>query len=59
MPITKLLIDNEWQSFLTKKDPGLELKSPYMEMPLSHWKIAVKVVDIFGNDTMKVIEVGV
>lgn len=54
------IFENEWQSFRTKKDRKLELKSIYYEYETKgRKKIAVKVVDIFGNDTMKVIEVGV
>lgn len=54
------IFENEWQSFRTKKDRSLELTSIYHEYPKKgRYKIAVKVVDIFGNDTMKVIEVGV
>jgi len=47
----------KWQSFRTKKDRSLELKSVFRECPPGRRKIAVKVVDIFGNDTMKVVEV--
>jgi len=53
------VFENEWQSFRTKKDRKLELKSTYRECPPGRRKIAVKVVDIFGNDTMKIIEVTV
>ncbi len=54
------IFENEWQSFRTKKDRTLELTSAYHEYTKKgRYKIAVKVVDIFGNDTMKVIEVGV
>lgn len=54
------IFENEWQSFRTKKDRSLELASVYHEYTKKgRYKIAVKVVDIFGNDTMKVIEVGV
>ena len=53
------VFENEWQSFRTKKDRSLELKSVYKEMEKGRKKIAVKVVDIFGNDTMRVIEVNV
>jgi SAM-dependent methyltransferase len=54
------IFENEWQSFRTKKDRTLEMKSVYHEYPTKgRYKIAVKVVDIFGNDTMKVVEVGV
>ncbi|MBI5057271.1 MAG: DUF559 domain-containing protein [Nitrospirae bacterium] len=53
------VFENEWQSFRTKKDRTLELKTPFHECPKGRYKIAVKVVDIFGNDTMKIVEVGV
>jgi len=51
------IFENEWQSFRTKKDRSLELTSAYHECEKGRRKIAVKVVDIFGNDTMKIIEV--
>ncbi len=51
------IFENEWQSFRTKKDRSLELKSVYQEVMPGRRKIAVKVVDIFGNDTMTIIEV--
>ena len=51
------IFENEWQSFRTKKDRTLELKSISHECTKGRRKIAVKVVDIFGNDTMKVVEV--
>ncbi|MBM4311215.1 MAG: site-specific DNA-methyltransferase [Deltaproteobacteria bacterium] len=53
------VFENEWQSFRTKKDRSLELKSAWHECPPDRYKVAVKVVDIFGNDTMKIIDVGV
>ena len=53
------VFENEWQSFRTKKDRSLELKSVFRECPPGRRKIAVKVVDIFGNDTMKIVEVTV
>ena len=53
------IFENEWQSFRTKKDRSLELKSVAHECPPGRRKIAVKVVDIFGNDTMTIVEVGV
>jgi len=53
------VFENEWQSFRTKKDRSLELTSAFHECDKGRRKIAVKVVDIFGNDTMKIIEVGV
>ncbi|MBK6328441.1 MAG: DUF559 domain-containing protein [Chloroflexi bacterium] len=53
------IFENEWQSFRTKKDRSLELKSAFHECQPGRRKIAVKVVDIFGNDTMTIIEVTV
>ena len=53
------IFENEWQSFRTKKDRTIELKSVRYECLPGRRKIAVKVVDIFGNDTMKILEVGV
>lgn len=53
------IFENEWQSFRTKKDRSLEFKSVYQECEPGRKKIAVKVVDIFGNDTMTIIDVTV
>ena len=51
------IFENEWQSFRTKQDRSIELKSTKHPCTPGKRKIAVKVVDIFGNDTMKVIEI--
>jgi hypothetical protein len=53
------VFENEWQTFRTKKDRSLDLVSAERELAPGRSKIAIKVVDIFGNDTMKVIEVAV
>lgn len=53
------IFENEWQSFRTKKDRLLELKSVFHECAPGRRKIAVKVVDIFGNDTMTIVDVNV
>ena len=53
------IFENEWQSFRTKKDRNLKLKTPFHECEPGRYKIAAKVVDIFGNDTMKIVEVSV
>jgi DNA modification methylase len=53
------IFENEWQSFRTKKDRTLELTTSLKEIPKGKIKIAVKVVDIFGNDTTKVIDVNI
>lgn len=51
------VFENEWQSFRTRKNRSLELTSVAHECPSGKRKIAVKVVDIFGNDTMTIVEV--
>ena len=51
------IFENEWQSFRTKKNRSLELISVYHECLPGRRKLAVKVVDIFGNDTMTIVEV--
>ena len=53
------IFENEWQSFRTKKDRTLELTSVAHECEPGPRKLAVKVVDIFGNDTMTIVEVTV
>lgn len=52
------IFENEWQSFRTKNERKLELMSGKHEYPAKgSYKVAVKVIDIFGNDTTKVVEV--
>jgi len=53
------IFENDWQSFRTKKNKTIELISIYKKCEPGKRKIAIKVVDIFGNDTMKVIEVNI
>jgi hypothetical protein len=50
---------NSALSFRTKKDRSLELTSVFHECPPGRRKLAVKVVDIFRNDTMTIVEVKV
>jgi len=54
------IFENEWQSFRTRKDRDLELISAThtYDKP-GRYVIAVKVIDIFGNDTMSLISVTV
>lgn len=54
------IFENEWQSFRTKRDRKLELTSAShtYERDGRH-VVAVKVIDIFGNDTTKVFSVEV
>ncbi|HCN36654.1 MAG TPA: site-specific DNA-methyltransferase [Bacteroidetes bacterium] len=54
------IFENEWQTFKTKKNKELELKTtPKTYDTKGTKKIAIKVVDIFGNDTMKVININI
>lgn len=53
------VFENEWQSFRTRRDRSLELRSVFHECKTGRRKIAVKVVDIFGNDTMTIVDVDV
>jgi hypothetical protein len=53
------IFENEWQSFRTKKDRSLELTSVFHECKPGRRKLAVKVVDIFGSDTMTIVEVNI
>jgi len=52
------IFENEWQSFRTRKRRELELLSAAHEYPRpGRYTVAVKVVDIFGNDTMTLVPV--
>jgi hypothetical protein len=51
------IFENEWQSFRTKRAWSLELTSVFHECTPGRRKLALKVVDIFGNDTMTIVEV--
>ncbi|HRN72466.1 MAG TPA: DNA methyltransferase [Ginsengibacter sp.] len=52
------LFENEWQSFRTKKNPSIEFTSTAHEYKKpGKYKVMVKVVDILGIDTSKVVEV--
>ena len=54
------IFENEWQSFRTRQDRDLELKTAEhsYERP-GRYTVAVKVIDIFGNDTMTLVPVNV
>ncbi|MEI6787673.1 MAG: DNA methyltransferase [bacterium] len=54
------IFENEWQSFRTRQSRELELKSATHIFPKAgRYTVAVKVVDIFGNDTMTLMPVTV
>ena len=48
---------NMWQSFRTRKHPYLSTKAEYPYKKEGKYQILVKVVDIFGNDTNKLIKI--
>ena len=48
------IFENEWQSFTTGNSE-IEFETPFRKI-VKGKKIAVKVVDIFGNDTMKILQ---
>lgn len=54
------IFENEWQSFRTRKQRELELKTAAhcYDRP-GRYTVAVKVIDIFGNDTMTLVPVNV
>jgi adenine-specific DNA-methyltransferase len=53
----RFIFDNQWQSFRSKNSK-LELKSSKYEYPNDGtYKVAIKVIDVFGNDTTRVFEV--
>jgi len=54
------VFENEWQSFRTRKDRELELTSAqHTYAKPGKYVIAVKVIDIFGNDTMTLVPITV
>ncbi|MEW6409982.1 MAG: site-specific DNA-methyltransferase [Nitrospirota bacterium] len=50
---------NMWQSFRTRKHPSLETKCYHTYERTGKYQVLVKVVDIFGNDTNKLISLEV
>jgi len=48
---------NEWQSYRTKKEPKIELSVNHIYEEKGKYTVLVKVIDILGNDTTKVLNV--
>lgn len=46
---------NEWQSYRTKKEPKIDLNVKHTYEEKGNYTVLVKVIDILGNDTTKVI----
>jgi len=56
----RYIFENQWQDFRTRGSRDLSLTSgPHVYPAPGDYKIAVKVVDVFGNDTTKVFKVKV
>ena len=54
------IFENEWQSFRTRKNRNLEfISAPHTYTQAGRYSVAVKVIDIFGNDTMVLVPVSV
>ena len=52
------IFENEWQSFRTRQSRDLELTSvSHTYAKPGRYTIAVKVIDIFGNDTMTLVPI--
>jgi len=48
---------NQWQSFRRKKDPRVEYVAKHRYEESGEYTIMVKVIDVFGTDTNKVLKV--
>jgi len=56
----RYIFENEWQDYRTRTKRSLSLESaPFSYSTGGTYKVAVKVVDVFGNDTTKVLSVTV
>jgi len=50
---------NQWQSFRVKNNPRVDYEAEHRYEEKGKYQIMVKVVDVFGNDTNKVLKVRV
>jgi adenine-specific DNA-methyltransferase len=50
---------NQWQTYRTRQDPSLKLETSHTYEEPGEYKVMVKVIDILGNDTTKVLKVKV
>jgi DNA modification methylase len=54
VPSGKFIFQNQWQSFRNDETKGIiELESSEYEFSNPEFVVAVRIVDIFGNDTMR------
>jgi adenine-specific DNA-methyltransferase len=50
---------NEWQNYRTRKDPTLQLAAEHTYEEPAQYTLAVKVIDLLGNDTTTTIQIEV
>jgi len=50
---------NQWQAYRTKKESKIEIEATKTYEKAGEYQIMIKVVDVFGNDTNKIIKVKV
>ncbi|QYK49885.1 MAG: hypothetical protein KF701_05665 [Anaerolineales bacterium] len=50
---------NQWQTYRTRQEPSLKLKTSHVYEEPGSYTVMVKVIDILGNDTTKVIKVSI
>ena len=48
---------NQWQSFRVKKNPRVDYQAIHKYENVGNYEIMIKVVDVFGNDTNKILKV--
>jgi DNA modification methylase len=48
---------NEWQSYRTKKNPEIDLSVTHYYQEKGSYTVVVKVIDLLGNDTTKLLDV--
>jgi adenine-specific DNA-methyltransferase len=57
---TDEVFDNQWQAYRTREQPTLATETDWHEYERpGRYAIVVKLIDIFGNDTTKLAEVGI
>jgi adenine-specific DNA-methyltransferase len=54
------IFENQWQSFRTRRERDLEMTSvQHTYTKPGRYTVAIKVIDIFGNDTMTLVPITV
>ena len=46
------IFENEWQDFIYRNNSKIQLKTPFHPLKKGSLRIAIRVIDIFANDTM-------